>query len=156
MNNPLFDLDTYDDDISYKELFEEVLFLRERVLQLEGSNNNLQITLDETQLLKIQLENTILTQTKHDKSNQSKSKRTYKRKELSKEMQMINSYYLENKNNEEIINTIKLKMNEIGYVISKKNELPVQIVKMECLKRYNELSKEEQERYKNQDISNKQ
>jgi transcription antitermination factor NusG len=155
MNNPLFDLDTYDDDISYKELFEEVLFLRERVLQLEGSNNNLQITLDETQLLKIQLENTILTQTKHDKSNQSKSKRTYKRKELSKEMQMINSYYLENKNNEEIINTIKLKMNEIGYVISKKNELPVQIIKMECLKRYNELSKEEQERYKNQDISNK-
>ena len=154
MNNPLFDSDTYDDDISYKELFEEVLYLRERVSQLEGSNSNLQITLDETQSLKLQLENTILTQTRHDESNQSKSKRTYKKKELSKEMQMIHSYYLENKNNEEMINSIKIKMNEIGYVISKKNELPVQIVKMECLKRYNELSKEEQERYKNQDISN--
>ena len=144
MNNPLFDTDIYDDDISYKELFEEVLYLKERVFQLEVSNSNLQTTLDKTQHLKQQLENTILTQTKEE---EHKNKRVYKRKELSKEMKGINAYYLENKNNEEIINIIKRKMNEIGYIINSKKDIPIQLVKVECMKRYNELNKEEQERY---------
>jgi hypothetical protein len=144
MNNPLFDMDMYDDDISYKELFEEVLYLRERVSQLEVSNSNLERILNETQVLKLQLENTILTQTKQEEPT---IKRIYKRKELSKEMKGINAYYLENKNNEDILKIIKTKMNEIGYVINCKKELPMQLVKMECLKRYNELNKEDQEKY---------
>lgn len=148
MNNPLFDINTYDDDISYNEMFEEVLYLRERVSQLEVSNSNLKLSLDETNLLKLQLENTILTQSKQSESNPSGTKRKYKRKELSKEMQMFNSYYKENKNNEEIITAIKTKMNEIGYVINNKKDLPAQLVRMECYKRYSQINK-------NDDISNK-
>lgn len=144
MNNPLFDMDVYQDDISYKELFELVLYLRERVSQLETSNSNLQRILNETQLLKIQLENTVLTQTKHE---EPKIKRVYKRKELSKEMQGINAYFLENKNSQDIINIIKTKLNEIGYVINNTTQVPIKLIKMECLKRYNELSKNEQEKY---------
>lgn len=148
MNNPLFDTDIYDNDISYNELFEEVLYLRERVSQLEMSSKNLKAVLDETQQLKTQLENTIL---KQEQAIPTRNKRLYKRKEVSKEIQQRNAYYLENKNNEDILNIIKFKMNEIGYVINNKKELPQQLVKMECLKRFNELSKEEQERYIKQD-----
>lgn len=149
MNNPLFDTEPYDDDISYKELFEEVHYLRERISQLEVSNSNLQITLDETQVLKLQLENTILTQTKQmEPQNNSKNKRVYKRKKVSKEIQGINAYYLENKNNEDIKRIIKTKMNEVGYDISK--NVPAQLMKMECLKRFNQLDKTEQQKYMNE------
>ena len=99
----------------------------------------------------------LLSQTKHDEPiSQSKPTRTYKRKELSKEMQAINAYYHENKNNEDIIKTVKSKVNEIGYVIKNKKELPIQLIKMECLKRYSEMKKKTQEIYKNEDISNKE
>lgn len=155
MNNPLFDTYVYDDDICYKQLFEEVLYLRERVSQLELSNGNLKKMLDETQLLKVQLENNLLIHTQKEKPSQSKSKRTYVRKELSKEMKGVCAYYLENKDNEDISKTIRTKMNEVGYQIDSKKQLPVQLIKMECSKRYYSLNEHEQERYQNKDITNK-
>lgn len=150
MNNPLFDTYMYDDDICYKQLFEEVLYLRERVSQLELSNGNLQKMLDETQSLKLQLENNLLKE-----PSQSKSKRTYVRKELSKEMKGVRAYYLENKDNEDIYKNIKTKMNEVGYQIDSKKQLPIQLIKMECSKRYYSLNEQEKERYQNKDITNK-
>lgn len=150
MNNPLFDMNTYYNDISYTDLFEEVLFLRDKVSQLEITNCSLQTMLNETQLLKLQLENALLNHVKQEENNQSKTKRIYNKKEVSKEVQGINAFYFENKNNEEIIKIVKTKMCEVGYVINGKKQIPMQLIKMECVKRYNELSENEQERYKTQ------
>jgi ABC-type uncharacterized transport system permease subunit len=143
-------MNTYYNDISYTDLFEEVLFLRNKVSQLEATNCSLQTLLNETQLLKLQLENALLHQVKQEENNQSKIKRIYNKKEVSKEVQGMNAFYVENKNNEEIIKIVKTKMCEVGYVINGKNQIPIQLIKMECLKRYNELSESEQERYRTQ------
>lgn len=144
MDNPLYD-NGYDDDISYEELLEEVYMLREKVASLEGLNIILQNKVNESQRLKTQLETALMTTPENEEQN--KTKKTYIKKEPTAEMKAIQLYYTSNKNNKDVLNNIKTKMIEMGYNVTTLKDIPTKLVKMECLKKFNSLSKEEQQTY---------
>jgi hypothetical protein len=127
MNNPLFDfeIEPNNKDICYKDLYEEFVSLRERI---EATCDNLQSQINEI-------------------AKKQGNKRVCKKKELSPEKLAIQLHFEENKNNQEVINNIHSNMENIGYIVTKNQSIPINILKMECMKLYNSLTIEQKQRY---------
>lgn len=119
MNNPLFDYESE----SYSDLYQEFVNLRERV---ETTNNKLQSQINDIT---------------------NKAKRVYQKKELSPETQAIHMHYQEHKGNEEVISSIQTNMMTIGYTLYPISKMPKLLLHMECLKRFNALTKDEKQKY---------
>ncbi len=120
MNNPLFDVDIDVEDVSDS--------LINRIIELETKYIILQSQID-------------------DINNKSNNKRPYKKKDLTPDLQAIQSHYEQNKHNPKVISNIESNMIELGYSVNKQHKFPASLVKMECLKVFNMLSIEEKNKY---------
>jgi hypothetical protein len=137
------------DNVSIEDLYEEMYRLRERVAMMEDENLRLRSKLNETQSLKIQLENTLLLQ--NDDVSQEKEikneKREYKRKELSSSAKALKAFYVENKSNPLVLKKVSEKMSNIGFIVRSNKDLPSQLVKLECDLMFNTLANEFKNKY---------
>lgn len=124
LNNPLYDIDdNCHNDIS-------VTSLTERITQLETKYNIIQSQI-----------NTMVI------DNKKQNKRVYNKKELTPYLQAIHLHFKDNKNNPEVISNVERNMIDVGYSINTGHKIPVVLLKMECLKMFNKLSREEQQKY---------
>lgn len=143
MSNPLFD----DEDVyasSNDLVMEELLRLREQVVTLQERNTALQKNLQETQALKIQLENSILMQTNIEPIDKKQKK---KRSEPTREAQAFARFMNEQKTNEEVQMRIKNNIQTLGYKLEPKKHIPFQLLKLECERLFSQMSIEEKQSY---------
>ncbi len=157
MDNPLFSLtdetDTTDiadiADTHHSDVMDELLELRHQLLGLQKENAVLRRNLEETQALKVQLENSLLLSVPSIDVVEKKSSKAKKR-DPSRESKAFSAFMMAQKTNQDVVDSVTAKMNTIGYQIKsskKKNLVPYQIMKLECELLYEQLPSEEKQRW---------
>lgn len=147
MDNPLFVYADESADTHHSNVMEELLELRHQLLGLQKENTVLKRTLEETQALKVQLENSLLL---HEPSTDALVKNTIKvkKKEPSQERKAFLAFVMAQKTNKNVIDSIRAKIDTLGYQIkssNKKNLVPYQFMKLECELLFDRLTPEEKQ-----------
>lgn len=147
MDNPLFVFADESADTHHSRVMEELLELRHQLLALQEENAVLKRNLEETQALKVQLENSLLLQ---DPTTDAVVKTRKEKREPSQESKAFSAFLAAQKTNQDVIDSIKAKMTTLGYHIKKSNKkslIPFQIMKLECQLLFEQLPPEEKQKW---------